>query len=116
MLSTGFTTALQTEEGRKRMDDRIEDRDTGNMEAATANLERAAQFFLNNGEQNDTRIFFNIAKYLVDLSLGTNERPMVFDGLYSLELNKTGAGNTMHRLASCVRDQMKMKGLRRCSG
>ena len=116
MLSTGFTTALQTKEGRKRMDDWIEDRDTGNMEAATANLERGAQFIFNDGEQNDTRILFNIAKYLVDLSFGTNERPMVFDGLYSFELDKTGAGNTMHRLAGCVRDQMKMESLRGSSG
>ena len=41
------------------MDDWIEDRDTGDMEAATSNLERGAQFLLNDGEQNDTRILFN---------------------------------------------------------
>ena len=50
VLATGFSDTLQAEEGRKRVDDRIEDRNAWDMEAATANLKRGAQFFLNDGE------------------------------------------------------------------
>ena len=88
------------------MDDRIEDRDAGYMELAAPGFERSSEFFLHNGEENDTGMGFDTPEDLVDLTCRPYQRPVVFDRFNSFKLDEARASNAMNGLTGRVGDKM----------
>ena len=84
------------------MNHRIENRNAGDMQTRATDFESGSQVLLDDGKEDDARMFFDFSKYFVDLPFRPHQRPMVFRRLYAVELNETRAGNAVNGFAGSV--------------
>src|ERR1700687_5258648 len=90
-------------------DHRIEHRDDEDAETAAAVLKRAAQCFVDQGEEDDTGVGLYPGDDAVNLRLGPHHRPDMLDRLGIFELNEAGARDGMNGVPRRVRNEMKVK-------
>ncbi len=109
MLLSGQAAALPAEMTGERADHRIEHGYDENAETAAAILQRAAQRFIDQGEEDDAGIRLDAGDDAFDLRLGAHHRPDMLDRLGILELDEAGARDRMNGVARRVRNEMKME-------
>jgi hypothetical protein len=63
-------------------------------------------FAIDESEQDWSWFFRDSLKRFFDLALGANQHPGMLDRLDALELDRTGPGHRIDRLAGCVGNKM----------
>jgi hypothetical protein len=109
VLLTRQPSALATEIGGKRPDDRVEDWDRRHLNSSAPFLQQLAKRVTNQSEQNNALVRLDSGDDALNLTPRPDHTPDVLDRLRSVELHKAGSGYGMHGFSGGIRNQMKMK-------
>ena len=109
VLLTRQSTALATEIGGQRPDDRIKDRDCRHLDTPTAFLQRLTKCIADQGEQNDTPICFDPGDNPIDLTARPDHAPDMLNRLRAIELHEAGPGHGMNGFSGGIRNEMEME-------
>jgi hypothetical protein len=96
MLFARNSTTLPMKVGSERANDRIENRDSWNLQPAASLLQQLAKRVVDHREQNDPGIGFDPGYHPVDLGAGSHHAPDMLDGLSVVELHEASPGHRMH--------------------
>ena len=89
---------------------RIKDSDAWNLELAAAVFEDVPGFIVDDGIENESRVFLDPANDFLDLVFRPDHGPEVFGGFDGVELRQTSTGDQANGFAGRIRNKMKMKG------
>jgi hypothetical protein len=93
----------------KRRDQRIQRRDAGHVELATAFLQGGAQLVVDDGVDHHPGRFLDVGQGALQLSLRANKGVDVLDGQDVLEPGADGARQGVQGLAGRIGDQMNVE-------
>ena len=105
----GEGSAFAAEERRERTQHRVDNRDGGHPELATAFLQRLAQRVVDQGVKDDSGIGLHSGDDPLKLGCGAHHAPIVLDCLRLIKLHQARARHRMDGVARRIRDEMKMK-------
>ena len=90
--------------------DRVEDRNTGNLKFPAAVFKQVADVLVDNSVKNEAGVFANSLKHLFDLMLGSDHGPKAFMSFNGVELHQARACDQTNGFSRRIRYQVKMKG------
>jgi hypothetical protein len=109
VLPSGKAVCFYAEKVAQRGYDRVQYRDTWDLQTPAAFEQRGPKVLVDKGEHHDAWVFLQLGQQLYNLSRGSDQGPVMFDRLRALELSKTGSRNAVNRLACSVGHEVKVK-------
>jgi hypothetical protein len=112
MLAAGHGMNFGIQVGAQLGGNLIEDGNAGHLKFPASVFQHVADFIVDDGIQNETRIFANAVQDFLDLFLGPDHGPKMFMGVNGIELDQTRARHHADSFSRRIRYQMNMKGFK----
>jgi hypothetical protein len=109
VLTAGAAACRLTEHHLQSVDHRIQRRDRRQTHRRTTRLQPLADRALDPREQHQPGPFADFGQNAVEMTVGTDHRPEMFERFNPIELRECRLGHRLERFARRVRDKVKVE-------